>query len=282
MSTAPLALRASSSTVTIDADVYNIQGSGGIVANTSGAVLFDSFGAAFTGGAAFSRITVGDSSTVPTFTLGRPTNTPSTGNITVSAGSIRTVNSFTPVAYDLLMGASVTVTGASSVVTLTAHDDLTPRASITAPGGISLLAKRAISDSTSATRVFTVSGSGNPILFAADTDNTGGGNIYLVGTNTFTTSGGAITFGGASATATSYATGYANSSAAGGGVVFNGAVTMTSAGGDITLRGQSTVSTNADGWYGFGVGFVNGNASLNSGSGKIYIDGKTRINAGNT
>jgi hypothetical protein len=180
------------------------------------------------------------------------------------------------------MGASVTVTGASSVVTLTAHDDLTPRASITAPGGISLLAKRAISDSTSATRVFTVSGSGNPILFAADTDNTGGGNIYLVGINTFTTSGGAITFGGANAAGSSYATGYADSSLAGGGVVFNGATTMTSSGGNITLRGQSTVSTNAGGWYGFGVGFINGNASLNSGSGKIYIEGKTRIDAGST
>ena len=101
-----------------------------------------------------------------------------------------------------------------------------------------------------------------------------------MGTNTFTTIGGAITLGGA--TTTSYATGYANGNVAGGGVVFNGALTMASAGGNISLRGQSVVSTQASDWYGFGVGFVNGNVSINSGTGKVYIEGVTRINATGT
>jgi len=195
-------------------------------------------------------------------TLGKAGNT---ANITVASAQT-VVGPINIYGGNIALNAALTTTGSANTVTVTASGDITPGGNITAPGGISLLAKGSIRNAAG----YTFTSTNTPILFASDTDLSGGGQIWLQGLSTFNSAGGNVTLAGGSLTGSGYAQGYIDGNAE--GLRFTG-LTINSGGGNVALRGKSFAGAVSNGFDAWGVAAWGGNLDINSGAGTVLIDG---------
>ena len=283
------AVTASSASILLRADVFDVTSTNGLAINTTGAVEITSFNATgFTAASTFSRLDVGRAvasaaNSIASFTLGKTTNASA---ITLTAGGVNALGPIRMYGSDLTIGAALRTDEISSEILLQSTGFLKTSANFTTTGATSPLRFLA-GGYFYVTAASTWTTSGSNVLVAANTDGTAGGNILGNGNQSIVTSGGSVTLGGGDATASAYAEGMTTTSAEGiryfnafsinTSVKTNG---VSTGGGDIILRGRSYTSA-ADGYGSWGVG-VDGVTTFDSGTGSIRIDGISRSAAGNS
>ena len=283
------AVTASSATILLRADVFDVTSTNGLAINTTGAVEITSFnGTGFTATPAFSRLDVGRAvssaaNNIGSFTFGKTTNTSA---ITLATGSVNALGPIRMYGSNLTIGIPLRTDAANAEILLQGTGFVQTSANFTTTGSASplrFLAGGYFNSSVAST--WTTSGSN--VLVAANTDATGGGYIYASGNQSIVTSGGSVTLAGGDAAGSGYAEGLTATDAE--GIRYFAALSIdtsvknngvSTGGGDVVLRGRSRTSVNG-GMGAWGVG-VDGVTTIDSGTGTIRIDGISRIISGDS
>ncbi|MFZ9400246.1 MAG: beta strand repeat-containing protein, partial [Opitutales bacterium] len=279
---------ASSASVLLRADVFDVTSTNGLAINTTGSVEITSFNATgFTAASSFSRLDVGRAvssaaNSISSFTFGKTTNNAA---VTVTAGGVNALGPIRFYGSNLTVGAPLRTDAASAEILLQGTGFVQTAANLTTTGTASpirLLAGNYVNIAAAST--WTTSGSN--VLVAANTDATGGGYIYATGNQSIVTSGGSVTFAGGDAVGSDYAEGISAGNPEGirfyNNLTINTSVTVNGvpSGGDIILRGRSFTSANG-GLGAWGAG-VDGTTTFDSGTGTIRIDGISRVSSGDS